>query len=31
MKKIDKQLLNYNTLFRPGVYRKMQRNRDRYV
>jgi len=31
MKKIDKNLLNYNTLFRPGIYRKMQRDRDRDV
>ena len=31
MKKIDKHLLNFNTLFRPGVYRKMQRDRDRDV
>ena len=31
MKKINKQLLNFNTLFRPGVYRKMQRDRDKDV
>ena len=31
MKKINKQLLHFNTLFRPGVYRKMQRDRDKNV
>jgi hypothetical protein len=31
MKKINKQLLNFNTLFRPGIYRKIQRERDKNV